>query len=69
MSQLRGFDLRTGFREIQQIIVQELGLRIFEGEQPKKPIAREASYISTLSEPVQDEPPIASRSSLLMMGS
>ena len=57
VAQLRGIDLRTGFREILQIIVQELGLRILAEEQAKKPIATETLHTSTLSESVQDEPP------------
>ena len=57
VAQLRGIDLRTGFREILQIIVQELGLRILAEEQAKKPIATETLHTSTLSESVQDELP------------
>ena len=57
VAQLRGIDLRAGFREILQIIVQELGLRILVEEQAKKPIATETLHTSTLSESVQDEPP------------
>jgi len=54
---LRGIDLRAGFREILQIIVQELGLRILAEEQAKKPVATETLHTSTLSESVQDELP------------
>lgn len=57
VAQLRGIDLRAGFREILQIIVQELGLRILAEEQAKKPIATETLHTSTLSESVQDELP------------
>ena len=39
VAQLRGIDLRAGFREILQIIVQELGIRILAEEQAKKPVA------------------------------
>ena len=52
---MRGIDLRAGFREILQIIVQELGLRILAEEQAKKPIATETLHTSMLSESVQDE--------------
>ena len=54
---MRGIDLRAGFREILQIIVQELGIRILAEEQAKKPVATEALHTSTLSESVQDELP------------
>ena len=55
---MRGIDLRAGFREILQIIVQELGLRILAEEQAKKPVAAETLHTSTLSESVQDELPL-----------
>jgi len=57
VAQLRGIDLRTGFRDLLGLIVGELGLRILAGEQSKKAIAPEGQRASTLSEPVQDELP------------
>ena len=57
VAQLRGIDLRTGFRDLLELIVGELGLRILAGEQIRKPIAPEGQRASTLSEPVQDELP------------
>ena len=57
VAQLRGIDLRTGFREILQIIVQELGLHVLEDEQLRKPVPSEPLRMFTESESVPVELP------------